>query len=154
VSNASESGRTGNSVPAQGQSGSFTPAASRVPGPSKPAPTYQPQPTKPSSSSTPRQNVLAPKYGVLRGIASFCSIVAGAALVIGGLGFFVGVIMLALDDLRLIGILLMVGSVLFAVTGYIIFKIYAEGIYVLLDIEMNTRQTAVYSRQIANMPKQ
>jgi hypothetical protein len=84
------------------------------------------------------------KYHALEGIAGVCNTIATIFAVIAGIGVFFGFVLLFRDGILGFGV--MVAAGLFGVSGYIGYKLIAEAISVILDIEMNTRQTAAYTK--------
>lgn len=99
-------------------------------------------PAKPSAA-------FAQKYGVLRGISNFCNVLAIIFAVIGGIGGLVGLFMLF--SRGSLGLPIILGSAIFAVSGYIAYKLIGEAIMVLVDIEMNTRQSAAHAQALINL---
>lgn len=88
------------------------------------------------------------RYAALRGIASFCNGFAKAIAVFAGLGALISFSSYASDGKALLGF----GSaIMFAAIGgfsYVILRVIAEGISVLLDIEANTKTMATISQEI------
>lgn len=107
-----------------------------------------------SSGTTPQPRVTPPsqkirfenKYSALRAIANFCQTIAIIMVVVAGIIGFVGLIFLF--DKGAIGLVIIVFAAIFGVSGYVFYKVLAESIFVILDIEANTRQSAAYLRNI------
>lgn len=59
---------------------------------------------------------------------------------------FVGFILLFTDGV--VGLSIMLMAIIFGVSSYVLYKLVAESIFVILDIEMNTRQTAAYMKYL------
>ena len=79
-------------------------------------------------------------YSALQGIASLCSVLGWLILFLSGLGVVVGIVFLAGANKPTGGIILASSA-----SGgflYIILRVIAESIFVILDIENNTRQSA------------
>jgi hypothetical protein len=96
-------------------------------------------------------NVYAPSsyasgnYAALRGIASFCTFLGWAIFILAGLISLIGlqtILISPFASLLWIIVCVAVGGI-----GFIIFRIIAESISVLLDIEANTRRAAVILEQ-------
>jgi hypothetical protein len=98
-----------------------------------------PQRTTPNPSHTLR---FPTKFSAFKGIADLCNTIAVIMAVLATIIGFVGFIVLFSEGV--IGLALIFFAVLFGVSGYVAYKLIAESIYVILDIEMNTRQTAAY----------
>lgn len=113
--------------------------------PAQPAWTATPSsPATPSRAPVP--NLAEKRYGALRGIASLCRIlgyVAAGLTIIGGLIYF-------LLDLGLFGFGALLLALIVAAVQYITWRIVAESISVLLDIEENTRLTARFLSERLN----
>jgi hypothetical protein len=88
------------------------------------------------------------KYSALNGIADLCNTIASIMAILAGIVGFVGLIILFSEFL--LGLALILLAAVFGVSGYIIYKILAESIFVILDIEMNTRQTAAYTKYLVD----
>lgn len=86
------------------------------------------------------------RYGTLRSIAAICRIIGYA---LGGLGVLTGVLgaISRLSDSFLLAIGVLLGSLLGAAVVFVFWLIIAESISVILDIEENTRKTAVLLQQ-------
>lgn len=59
---------------------------------------------------------------------------------------FVGFILLFTDGGLGLSVILI--ALVFGVSSYVVYKLVAESIFVILDIEMNTRQTAAYMKYL------
>ena len=111
-----------------------------------------PQSQAPARESATQSGVSAPsqkmrftnKYSALKGIADLCNTIASIMAVLAGIVGFVGLISLFSEFL--LGLAIILFAAAFGVSGYVIYKILAESIHVILDIEMNTRQTAAYTK--------
>lgn len=100
-------------------------------------------PSWPSTPSTPVRatapNLAEKRYGALRGIAALCRLlgyISAGFTILGGLFYF----LILTRDLFGFGALLL--ALIVAAVQYIAWRIVAESISVLLDIEENTRLTA------------
>jgi hypothetical protein len=115
-----------------------------------------PQSLTPAIESAARSGVTAPsqkmrftnKYSALKAIADLCNTIASIMAILAGIVGFVGLIILFSEFL--LGLALILLAAVFGVSGYIIYKILAESIFVILDIEMNTRQTAAYTKYLVD----
>jgi hypothetical protein len=115
-----------------------------------------PQSLAPSREAAARSGGTAPspkmrftnKYSALKAIADLCNTIASIMAILAGIVGFVGLINLFRDGGFILGLALILFAAVFGVSGYIIYKILAEAIFVILDIEMNTRQTAAYTKHI------
>ena len=111
-----------------------------------------PQSQAPARESATQSGVSAPsqkmrfinKYSALKGIADLCNTIASIMAILAGIIGFVGLITLFSEFL--LGLAIILFAATFGVSGYVIYKILAESIHVILDIEMNTRQTAAYTK--------
>jgi hypothetical protein len=118
--------------------------------PSESAKTQIPMPSRNIPSSQKRYSSglaslsFNTKYHALKSIADFCNLIAIIFAVVGGIGVFLGFVILLQDTV--LGLVVIVGACSFGVSGYVGYKIIAEGISVILDIEMNTRQTATFTK--------
>ncbi len=86
------------------------------------------------------------KFAALRGIASFCRLLAyifAGLTALGGIGGF----LVGLTDSFFTALGVLVGSLIWAGILYIFWRVIGESISVLLDIEENTRRTAVLLEQ-------
>ncbi|GEM_PF-3487276 len=61
----------------------------------------------------------------------------------------VGFIMLFTDEGEL-GLIILIVGLIYGTFSYVVFKILTEGILVLLNIEMNTRQTAKFTKYLVD----
>jgi hypothetical protein len=102
-----------------------------------------------SSYSTAHSYSSSPHdYTALRGIASLCHIIAvGGLILIGSVGLIGGLI--AMSDNFIGGVGILVSAAIFGFLNYIIFKVIAESIFVILDIEANTRRAAASMEGVA-----
>lgn len=97
---------------------------------------YSPAPG-PAAANVPAKR----DYSALRGVAALCKLISwifvGLAIlqVIGGF--------IVLFDSFLTGMAVIMGAVVFGAVGYVFWRIIAESILVILDIESNTRATAL-----------
>ena len=80
------------------------------------------------------------KYAALRGIASLCRILSYVFVGLAALGALGGLI--AMFNSFLTGLGAIIGATVWGAVTYVFWQIVAEGITVLLDIELNTRQVA------------
>jgi hypothetical protein len=95
-----------------------------------------------------------PRYGALRGIASLCTGLGVLALVLAGLGLLAGFVMMTVGGGFLPGFGVIIVSVATGGFYYIVLRVVAEGISVFVDIEENTRHTALYvQRAVALLEK-
>lgn len=86
------------------------------------------------------------KFAALRGIASFCRLLAyifAGLTALGGIGGF----LVGLTDSFFTALGVLVGSLIWAGIVYIFWRVIGESISVLLDIEENTRRTATILEQ-------
>jgi hypothetical protein len=87
-------------------------------------------------------------YSALRGIASLCHIIAvGGLILIGAVGLIGGLI--AMSDNFIGGVGILISAAISGFLNYIIFKVIAESIFVILDIEANTRRAAASMESVA-----
>lgn len=84
-------------------------------------------------------------YAALRGIASLCAALGWLVFVLAGLGAVGG--LMTIGDSVLTGMGIIIVSVIAGVFSFIILRVIAESISVFLDIETNTRQTALILEQ-------
>ena len=84
------------------------------------------------------------KYSVLKGIAVFCNTIAIMMVILAVIIAFAGFYLFTLQYAYVLAALLF--AVIFGVSGYVTYKLIAESIYVMIDIEMNTRQTAAFMK--------
>lgn len=91
-------------------------------------------------------------YGALRGIASLCRTLSNIVAVIAGFGAFLCLFIIG-DN-----IVLGLGGIFFCVIlggfFYVILRIIAEGVSVILDIEVNSRQTSANTQLTVQLLKQ
>jgi hypothetical protein len=80
-------------------------------------------------------------YTALRGVAALCKIISWVFVGLAVLQVIGGVIVLLNDFL--VGLGVIVGALIVGAIGYVFWRIIAESILVILDIEDNTRQTAI-----------
>jgi hypothetical protein len=105
------------------------------------------------------------KYGVLRTIATINKIIAWIVLVLGVLGGCVSLAFGLLPGLTsagsrtapallmgglAAGLMTSIGAIFFAVVYFLVFYSFGEMIYLLIDLEENTRTTAEH---LKNIPK-
>ena len=87
-------------------------------------------------------------YSALRGIASLCHIIAvGGLILIGSVGVIGGLI--AMSESFIGGVGILVSAAISGFLNYIVFKVIAESIFVILDIEANTRRAAASMESVA-----
>jgi hypothetical protein len=106
----------------------------------KPAPTWTTPVAAPSNPSIER------RYGALRSIAALCRIIA---YVFGGLGIIGGLVafIIGLSDSFFAATAALIGGLISALLVFVFWLIIAESISVILDIEENTRRTAVLLKE-------
>ncbi len=111
--------------------------------------TYAPAPDAPSVYS-------ASSYAGLRSIAALCSGLGWLVMVMTGLGM-IGSLIVMLGRERSFFLAGLGGIIVSLVIGglcFLLLRVIAEGISVFLDIEANTRETAINSRKIASILEQ
>jgi hypothetical protein len=115
----------------------------RVPASQAPTSSAQRPPQRPTraSASSAASRYAARNYAALRGIASFCTGLAWIFVVLAILGGVGGVVW-TISEGRFAGLAVTVVAILFGGIGYVVLRVIAEGISVLLDIEANTRRAA------------
>lgn len=86
------------------------------------------------------------KFGALRGIANLCNSIATIFLVIAGIAALVGLFIMFKEFVP--GVMVILAAAIIGASYYIAFKLIAESIQVIIDIEMNTRQTASFNKAI------
>lgn len=115
---------------------------------SKPfVPTPGPVPPRPAVVSPPSRD-----YGALRGIAQLCVTLSYGVLALTILGGMYGLVRMADSFLLGAGTLLL--DALVGGFFYVVARVIAESIYVLLDIEENTRLTAQSAQESARFLRQ
>lgn len=96
-------------------------------------------------------------YYALQGIASLCNGLAIAIAVVAGIGvvtsLWVYISAVKVDGLLNLGLAGLVVSAVFGVTFHLLLRIFAEGIFVLLDLELHTRQTALNTQETKSLLK-
>jgi hypothetical protein len=134
--------------PAPAQPYVARPAAGQSAQPVAQPPAQQAAPYAPSTYS-------AGSYAGLRSMAALCSAL-GWLLVIGAVvGVLVGMVVLfsgdgsAAIELAVIFVFVVMGGL-----GFLVLRVIAEGISVFLDIEANTRQTAIGAQRIVSLLEQ
>lgn len=134
-------------VSVQGQTPGAPPPAESKPAPSLSSMPSSPPPPRPAAPQR-KLNTLqfSTKYTALKGIASLCNTIAVIMAVLASILGFVGFILLFTDGG--LGLLVMLMALVFGVSSYVLYKLVAESIFVILDIEMNTRQTAAYMKYL------
>lgn len=128
-------------------------AAERVPAqPATPvsAVVVQPSPTAPPYAPSP---YAASSYAGLRTIARLFTALGWLSVIIGALTALGGVIIIVQRSF-LGGLGVIAGAVITGMLAYLLCRMMAEGISVFLDIEANTRQTAISSQKIATLLEQ
>lgn len=88
------------------------------------------------------------EYPTLKSISNLCQTIAGGFVVLAIVIGIAGLIRLFSDGSFLLGLSIIIGAIVFGLSGYIIYSLIAEGINVILDIELNTRKTATYSQKL------
>jgi len=95
------------------------------------------------------------RYKALSGISSLCTGLSRLMLGLAGLGIFGGLQVIVSQSLPTIfGFLIIIVSIIGGAATYIFFRVLAEGISVFLDIESNTRATAMNVQDMANSLEQ
>jgi hypothetical protein len=129
-------------VSVQGQTPGAPPPAE-----SKPAPSLSSMPKPQQGPHDRTQSIRFPiKYTALKGIANLCNTIAVIMAVLASILGFVGFILLFTDGVE--GLLVILIALVFGVSSYVLYKLVAESIFVILDIEMNTRQTTAYMKYL------
>lgn len=117
------------------------------PAESKPAPSLSSMPKTQQGPHDRTQSIRFPiKYTALKGIANLYNTIAIIMAVLANILGFVGFILLFTDGV--VGLSIMLMAIVFGVSSYVLYKLVAESIFVILDIEMNTRQTATYMKYL------
>jgi len=104
-----------------------------------PSPQYAPPRESRGSSAAP-STYSAGGYTALRGIASLCTLLGWIILGFAGLSAIGGLV--AMTDSFFTGIAIIALSVFSGGFSFVILRVIAEGISVMLDIEANTRRAA------------
>lgn len=121
-----------------------------------PAPSVPPPPPKPPGQTTQPKSAATPRpgrdYGALRGIAQLCVTLSYGVLIMTAIGSFYSLI--RMGDSFLLGAGSLLGVLLVGGFFYVVARVIAESIYVLLDIEENTRLTAQSAQEIARILQQ
>lgn len=121
-----------------------------------PPPPNTPSPLAPPRMGTvvaPSSNRLEHKHTTLRRIATLCRIISyllvGWAVlgVLGGLFIMFSDLFGVFADSFEIGLTVIGANVIFGIVAYVFWQLIAESISVMLDIEENTRRTAVLLEQ-------
>ena len=97
------------------------------------------EPTRASSSYAP-STYSASSYAALRGISSLCTGLGWIIVGLSGLSAVVGIFSLFRRGGFLVGMAIIIPSVVIGGFSFVILRVIAEGISVLLDIEANTRR--------------
>ena len=117
---------------------------------------YKEQLDEPYQRQTPEGDSYTPssfssnRYAALRGIAGFCNGLANVVAVIAGLGALI-IFFSSISDDALTAFGGLIGFAFIGGLTYVMLRVIAEGISVLLDIEANTKQSAVTNQQIAGL---
>lgn len=113
-------------------------------------PPVQPQAAAPQvRSSVPGQ--VTRRYPMLHGFANFLKGFAIFWLVLGGIGVLIGIITMFRRYMFGAGLGIVLGSALYALMMYFLFKVASEQIHCVVDTEENTRQTATYSKSMVDL---
>ena len=95
------------------------------------------------------------RYKALSGISSLCTGLSHLMLGLAGLGIFGGLqVIVSQSSPTIFGFLIIIVSIIGGAATYIFFRVLAEGISVFLDIESNTRATAMNAQEVANTLEQ
>lgn len=97
----------------------------------------------PSAQTAPAgqpADLLEKRYGTLRGIAALCKVLAGVFTV---LIISIGIASVFISNTDFLNIIILIGTPISAALVYIFWRVLGESISVQLDIEENTRRTAV-----------
>ncbi len=119
--------------------------------PSSPAAfTASQDPVSHRGQTRPSQSIqFSSKYSLLKGMANLCNTLVIITVILASSVGLVGFIMLFTDEGEL-GLIILIIGLIYGTFSYVVFKILTEGILVLLDIEMNTRQTAKFTKYLVD----
>lgn len=119
--------------------------------PSSPAAfTASQDPVSYRGQARPSRSIQFPsKFSVLKGIANLCNALAIITVILANIVGLVGFILLFTDE-GVLGLVILIIGLIYGTFSYVVFKILTEGILVLLDIEMNTRQTAKFTKYLVD----
>lgn len=78
-----------------------------------------------------------------------CNALAIITVILANIVGLVGFILLFTDE-GVLGLVILIIGLIYGTFSYVVFKILTEGILVLLDIEMNTRQTAKFTKYLVD----
>lgn len=107
-----------------------------------------------ASSTYAPSTYAASSYAALRGIASLCTGLGWLIVGLAGLGAITGLVTITKHDGFALGLAIVITSVAVGGFFFIVLRVIAEGISVLLDIEANTRQAAINTQRTASILEQ